>query len=96
MKTPTFTEEMKKAWSQIVAKSWIDPSFKKQLLNNPNQVLEQYGIKKNAKESFKIVENTKEKTHFVLPVKPEGKLYEPVSDGGSKHCYCLGSEVDPR
>lgn len=57
---------MSKKWAEIVARSWIDEEFKKELLAHPQKVLNSYGIKTKGKK-FRIVENTSDITFEILP-----------------------------
>lgn len=68
-------EQNAKKWAQIIAKAWMDPKFKKHLLENPAQVLKENGISIKDKEC-EIVENTNQKFYLVLPQKPANQLSE--------------------
>ncbi len=58
-------------WSQLVAKTWQDPHFKKELLAHSDRILREYGIDLSGKKA-KIVENNQHEVYFILPQKPEG------------------------
>lgn len=64
-----------KEWAEIVAKAWMDERFKKELLSHPEKVLKEYGIDLPGSK-FKVVEDTGNTVHLVLPKKPEGNLSE--------------------
>lgn len=66
-------KKYQKEWAEIVAKAWMDEKFKKQLLSHPEKVLKEYGIDTSGLK-FKIIEDTGNTIHLVLPKKPEGKL----------------------
>ena len=65
-----------KKWAEVVARAWIDPKFKHRLLQHPTEVLHEMGIKLPHNAHPKVVENTHECIHFVLPEKPRGDLSE--------------------
>ena len=67
-------EENQKKWAQVVAKAWMDESFKKELFKNPKQVLKDNGMSFDM--DCKIVEAKQNELCFVLPAKPEGNLSE--------------------
>ncbi len=56
--------------AQVIARAWSDPDFKVQLLNDPKTVLAGYGVDVPAGLDIKIVENTADTMHIVLPAVP--------------------------
>ncbi len=56
-------------WGQLVARAWADPAFKARLLADPAAVLEENGLAPAGKQ-FKVVEDTDEVVHLVLPGRP--------------------------
>lgn len=66
-------------WSHIVAKAWMDPKFKKELLAHPEKVLKEHGIDMHGKK-VRIMENTGHETYFILPMKPEGFSEKDLRD----------------
>ncbi len=56
--------------AQVIARAWSDPDFKAQLLNDPKTVLAGYGVDLPAGLTLKIVENTADTIHIVLPATP--------------------------
>ncbi len=56
--------------AQVIARAWSDPDFKAQLLNDPKVALAGYGIDLPAGLELKVVENTAETVHMVLPATP--------------------------
>ncbi len=56
--------------AQVIARAWSDPDFKAQLLNDPKAALAGYGIDLPAGLNLKIVENTADTIHIVLPATP--------------------------
>lgn len=63
-----------KSWPKIIAKAWSDKEFKKRLLNNPHEVLKEYGIDVPLHFKIEIHENEKESFHLTLPNKTEEGL----------------------
>jgi len=63
--------ELQKIWSKIVSKAWTDEKFKKRLLQNPKDVLKEFGID-TSKVDYTIIEDTDSKRTLILPKMPEG------------------------
>ena len=61
-------------WRKIVATAWKDEAFRKKLVADPNKVLADNGIRAKAGHSYKVVEDTEQVRHLVLPPKPSGDL----------------------
>ncbi len=59
-----------KAYAKVVAKAWADEGFKRRLLAEPTQVLKEHGIETPAGMQVRVVENTEQLAHFVLPPAP--------------------------
>ncbi len=56
--------------AQVIARAWSDPDFKAQLLRDPKTVLAGYGVDVPAGLNLRIVENTADTFHMVLPATP--------------------------
>ncbi len=56
--------------AQVIARAWSDPDFKARLLNDPRAALVGYGVDLPAGLNLKIVENTTDTIHIVLPATP--------------------------
>lgn len=70
-----------KEYDEIIAKAWADPAFKRRLLDNPVAVAKEHGIPVPSNMKIRIVENTDDVVHVVLPVKPpEGLLTDEQLD----------------
>jgi hypothetical protein len=55
---------------KLVARVWSDPSFKAQLLADPTATLTAAGVPVPPGVRVKVVENTDDTRHFVLPARP--------------------------
>lgn len=75
---------------QILAKCWADAAFKAQLLADPGAVLEAHGLNVPAGVQVRVLENTDQLVHWVLPARP-GELsdtaLDAVAGGGSLSGY---------
>lgn len=60
-------EEQAKKWQEIIQKAWTDEAFKQKLLANANEALEEEGIEVPAGIEVRVVEDTPEVRHVVLP-----------------------------
>jgi hypothetical protein len=63
-------EEQMRIIEGIVEKAWIDNTFKDRLLSDPAKVLRAEGVKIPQGVEVRIVEDTENVLHVVLPVKP--------------------------
>ena len=79
---------------EIIAKSWSDPEFKQQLINNPAAVLKQHGIEVPDGKQVKVVADDEHTLNMVIPQKPDQLNDEQLTDtvGGmsvsSVMCSC--------
>lgn len=62
--------EFKKRMGELIARSWVDPNFKQQLVSAPKETLASMGL--DAPEGVEVVflEDTETKKHLVLPAPP--------------------------
>lgn len=56
---------------QIIARAWSDEAFKQRLIADPKAVLQEYGVQMPANLNLKVVENSNDLHHFVLPPAPQ-------------------------
>ncbi|QDU94139.1 NHLP leader peptide family RiPP precursor [Lignipirellula cremea] len=77
-------------WQQLVAETWEDADLKARLLSDPNAVFEERGMLPPAGISVKVLDNSGDTIHLVLPAAPSDyelseEELEYVS-GGSSPC----------
>jgi Nitrile hydratase, alpha chain len=58
------------SYASVVERAWRDPEFKAKLLSDPVSVLTEAGIDLPRHKTVKIVENTADILHLVLPADP--------------------------
>ncbi len=58
--------------SKVISRAWSDAEYKAKLLSDPAAVLAEAGVEIPAGTTIKVVENTAETNHLVLPRAPEG------------------------
>ena len=58
-------------WGQVVAQAWSDDSYKQRLLADPAAVLAEQGLTAPTGKQVRIVEDTADTVHVVLPAKPD-------------------------
>jgi hypothetical protein len=63
-------QEHERKYEQIVAKAWTDPAFKARLLADPHAVFAEYQLAVPAGTRVRVVEDTEQERHFVLPRRP--------------------------
>src|SRR5262249_12785694 len=54
----------------ITAKAWSDPAFKKRLMADPAGIAKEFGMPLPAGMQLKVVEDTAQVRHYVLPPRP--------------------------
>jgi len=69
-------EKFQKAYGKVVAKAWGDHDFKAKLLADPKTVLKENGVAIPEDVELRVVENTEEIVHLILPPVPTGQLSE--------------------
>ena len=63
-----------KQWGMLVARAWSDEALKDRLMEDPRSVLEEFGIDVPADVELRVVEDTDEVRHLVLPASPTDDL----------------------
>lgn len=58
-------------WALLVADVWADPELKRRLLTDPATVLKERDITPPQGVTIKVVEDTANLAHLVLPAQPE-------------------------
>src|SRR3954453_10056698 len=56
--------------AQVVARAWSDEAFKQRLLAEPHAVLQEHGIRLREDVTIRVLENTADVVHLVLPARP--------------------------
>lgn len=75
-----------KQYQQIIAKCWADESFKQQLMADPAGTLKQEGVEVPAGMMIKVVENTGQVFHLVLPPNPTDLSDEALAGASGGNC----------
>ena len=90
MAQESWLEQEEKCW-QVVAKAWQDEAFKQRLLNDPHGVLLEHGVQVPAGAQVRVVENTDEAHHLVLPQPPRDLSIEQLDAiaGGGGACSLI-------
>lgn len=83
-------EEQSKKMSQLIAKCWVDKGFKQKLLTDPAATLKAEGVELPAGLSVKVLENTGNEYHLVIPAKPMDLSEVDLGSGGGAG---LGGDV---
>lgn len=65
-----------KQWGLLVAKAWSDDDLKQRLIADPAAVLEEFGIEPPAGIELRVVEDTDDVMHLVLPASPSDDLID--------------------
>jgi Nitrile hydratase, alpha chain len=56
--------------SKVVARAWVDPAYKAKLLSDPHSALAEAGVQVPPGSEVKVVEDTADTRHLVLPRSP--------------------------
>lgn len=57
--------------NKVIAQAWSDPAFKDKLIKEPRAALAAHGVDVPAGTTVKVVENTADTQHLVLPAAPD-------------------------
>ncbi|HVX15482.1 MAG TPA: NHLP leader peptide family RiPP precursor [Pirellulales bacterium] len=91
MQTTLEQNTWQKAWGKLVARAWSDDDFKQRLIDDPAAVLAEEGIEVPAGIELKVVEDTDDVCHLVLPPSPAGEFVdEDLSPTAGLYCYSGG------
>jgi len=80
-------EEHEKRMSQVIAKCWAEEEFKRKLLADPLATLTAEGMEIPDGLSIKVLENSDQVFHLVIPAKPAESLSDEDLDeaaGGTR------------
>lgn len=77
--------------SKAIAQAWTDPDYKLRLLRDPNAALAEAGIEVPSGTTVKVIEDTTDTQHLVLPVAP-GDVDEVAMDELEKIAAGYGTE----
>ncbi|MCB0086458.1 MAG: NHLP leader peptide family RiPP precursor [Caldilineaceae bacterium] len=61
------------AYHNIIAKAWADPDYKARLMHDPKSTLQEAGVQIPDNVAVKVVADTDEVVHIVLPASPAGE-----------------------
>jgi hypothetical protein len=63
-------ESPQQRWGQVIARAWSDDSYKQRLLADPAAVMAEHGLTPPAGKQVRVVEDTADTVHAVLPARP--------------------------
>ena len=63
---------LRNVWAQAVGYAWADEAFRRRLLADPIKVLAEMGVELPSGHQIEVFEDTPDKTHLALPLKPAG------------------------
>lgn len=89
MNTPEPTQKL----NQLIAKAWADEAFKQRLLADPAAVLQAEGLVLPAGLTVKVVEDTHQLVHLVLPPKPTELSEDSLDRVSGGICLCTLNSV---
>lgn len=80
---------------KAIARAWTDPDYKAKLLSDPHAALADVGVSVPAGTTVKVIENTADTKHIVLPMSPTEmgevsleELERVLQAGGVEPCHC--------
>jgi len=76
MQTVVQNENFEKQWGMLVAQAWCDPELKARLLEDSATVLREYGIDIPYGIDVRVVEDSANVRHLVLPCSPEEEMVD--------------------
>lgn len=94
MQTAIQQDNWQKQWGALVAKAWSDDNLKARLIDDPPTVLQEHGIELPFEVELKVLEDTDQVYHLVIPASPAGDLIDEELSGSigfDSWCgYCGG------
>ncbi len=78
--------------SKVIRRAWADPAYKAKLLSDPHAALAEAGVTVSAGTKVKVVEDTADTKHLVLPLAPANAAelsddeLEKVAGGCGQSC----------
>lgn len=78
-------------WSQLIARVWSDEDYKQRLRDDPRGVLAESGIEMPDGVDIRVVEDTANVRHIVLPSPPTDELTDEELFGNSA-AYCFSGD----
>ncbi|HEY7068009.1 MAG TPA: NHLP leader peptide family RiPP precursor [Chloroflexota bacterium] len=91
---PAQRQEHEKRYGQVVARAWRDDAFKQRLMSDPKNALKEHGIQVGDHTEVRVVENTKNVVHVVLPPKPGALSDEQLDQVAGGQGSCVVTECD--
>jgi Nitrile hydratase, alpha chain len=76
-------------WGQVVAQAWSDDSYKQRLLADPAAVMAEQGLTPPTDKQLRIVEDTADTVHVVLPAKPDELSDEELDQAAGGQAYLI-------
>jgi hypothetical protein len=84
-------QERAKRYGQVVAKAWQDEAFRQRLARDPKGVLQEHGIELPAGAEVRVVEDTDQVVHLVVPQRPRQLSAAQLDDiAGGGWCSICG------
>lgn len=78
-----------RAWSQIIAKAWIDEEFRARLIEDPRSVLAEFGFDTPEGVEIRVLEDTDKVRHLTIPASPAEELEDEELVGtADSEMYC--------
>ena len=89
MQATVQTGSWQKQWGLLVAQAWSDEDLKQRLIDDPANVLQEYGIDVPDDVELRVVEDTDRVKHLVLPPSPSDDLADDdLTSSPGMFCYC--------
>ena len=79
----------------MVAKAWADEAFKKRLLANPAEVLNENGVKVPRDKIVQVVEYSPQVVHFFLPEPPRDSFAQVMAKAWSDEAFNSALSSNP-
>lgn len=98
MQTTVQQTSWQKQWALLVAQAWSDEGLKARLLEDPVGVLREHGVEVPFGIELRVLEDTPEIRHLVLPPSPASELAEEEltasvgRDSFSGFCFACGGD----
>ena len=68
----TENDKRRELMKKVIIKAWKDEAFKKKLIKNPKETLNEFGVNLPENKEMRVLEETDETTFLVIPKCPSG------------------------
>ena len=73
-------DDSRQKMGKVIARAWTDEQYKKRLHSNPHETLAEAGIQVPKTHKIKVLEDTSDTVHVVVPARPGHMTDQQLKD----------------